>query len=65
MKGNSGQRSRLDESVVALRVRNSRTNEMQFYLKPWGERYTLAPGSVFEVIARGPAGNFIELEYGD
>jgi len=34
-------------------------------LEPWGDLYSMPPASVFEVKARGPAGDLLELEYGD
>jgi len=53
------------DNIVCLRVRNSRASELMLRLEPWGEVYTMPPASVFEVRARGPSGDSLELEYGD
>lgn len=51
--------------VVSLRIRNSRVISLAFYLEPWGEEYLIPPDATFEVIARGPQGDCLEVEYAD
>lgn len=54
-------------SVVSmyLRIKNSRANESMLYLEPWGEHYSMAPGTVIQVVVKGPEGDSLEIEYGD
>jgi hypothetical protein len=53
------------ERMESVRVSNARTVDMPFYLEPWGEEYTLAPGAVIEVAAVGPEGATLEVELAD
>lgn len=53
------------EYVTALRVCNSRSIAVTFSLEPWGEQYTLAPEETFEIVARGPEGDALEVEFAD
>ncbi|HZS92977.1 MAG TPA: hypothetical protein VFE42_36495 [Chloroflexota bacterium] len=53
------------ERPESVRVSNARTVDMPFYLEPWGEEYTLAPGAVIEVLAEGPPGASLEVELAD
>jgi hypothetical protein len=53
------------ESIVTLTVRNARAAEVVFHLEPWGEEYPMPPGAAFQIVARGPAGQSLELEVGE
>ena len=53
------------EYVTSLRVRNSRSIALTFSLEPWGEQYRLAPEETFEIVARGPEGDSLEVEFAD
>jgi hypothetical protein len=53
------------EYVTSLRVCNSRSMALTFSLEPWGEQYRLAPEETFEIVARGPEGNSLEVELAD
>jgi hypothetical protein len=53
------------EYATALRVCNSRSRAVTFSLEPWGEQYTLAPAETFDVVARGPEGDALEVEFAD
>lgn len=48
---------------VSLRIRNSRVTSLALYLEPWGEEYCMPPEATFEVVARGPHGDCLEVEY--
>ena len=37
---------------------------MTLRLEPWGEEYTVPPGATVQVVARGPLGDSIEIEWG-
>ena len=50
---------------ISLRIRNSRATSLTFYLEPWGEAYLMPPDAIFEVVARGPAGDCLEVEYAE
>ena len=53
------------ESVVATRLVNSRDVAIQFCLEPWGEQYEMLPAAIFDVVARGPEGDALEVTIGD
>ena len=53
------------EYVTSLRVCSSRSMALTFSLEPWGEQYKLAPEETFEIIARGPEGDSLEVEFAD
>jgi hypothetical protein len=36
---------------------------LTFSLEPWGEQYRLAPEETFEIVARGPEGDSLEVEF--
>jgi len=38
---------------------------LTFYLEPWGEVYMMPPDATFEVVARGPQGDCLEIELAD
>ena len=51
--------------VTSLRVCNSHSIALTFSLEPWGEQYKLAPEETFEIVARGPEGDSLEVEFAD
>ncbi len=53
------------ECVTSLRVYNSHSTALTFSLEPWGEQYRLAPEETFEIVARGPEGDSLEVEFAD
>jgi hypothetical protein len=53
------------EYVTSLRVCNSRSIALIFSLEPWGEQYRLAPDETFEIVARGPERDSLEVEFAD
>ena len=53
------------EYVTLLRLCNVRTIPITLYLEPWGEQYTLGPEATFTVVARGPEGDALEVEWAD
>jgi hypothetical protein len=57
--------SQATEQVVLVRLRNTRTCSQTLCLEPWGEAYAMAPGTTFDVVARGPQGDSLEIEVGD
>jgi hypothetical protein len=34
-------------------------------LEPWGEEYTVPPGATVQVVARGPAGDALDIQWAD
>ena len=53
------------EYVTSLRVCNSLSIALTFALEPWGKQYKLAPEETFEIVARGPEGDSLEVEFAD
>lgn len=53
------------EHIVTIRLLNSRSIGIKFYLEPWGEEYEMPPDATFDVVAKGPQGGSLEVEFGD
>lgn len=53
------------EYSVSVRISNSGVAERKLVLEPWGEEYTMRPSSKFDVVARGPVGDCLEVEVAD
>jgi hypothetical protein len=49
------------EQVVTARLRNGGSVEMTVHVEPWGEQFAMPPGATFEVAARGPGGDDLEI----
>lgn len=45
-------------------LRNRRKRPVELRLEPWGERYTMPAGATFQIVARGPEGDSLEIEWG-
>jgi hypothetical protein len=58
-------RPETQEATTFLRIVNSRPDELKFFLEPWGEEYPMPPGEKFELVAKGPMGGQLELEYAE
>ena len=52
----------VQEYTTSLRVCNAHAFPITLYLEPWGEQYTMPPEATFLVVARGPAGDALEVE---
>jgi hypothetical protein len=48
-----------------IRVHNARNREVVFTLEPWGQTCPMPAGATFEVVARGPEGDWLEVECDD
>ncbi len=53
------------EYTVTLPISNARSVSLTLILEPWGDEYTVSPGVVFEVVARGPVGGSLHVEAGE
>jgi hypothetical protein len=53
------------EKVLRLRVQNTSADPVLICLEPWGEQYTMPPGVTFEVVATGPEGDALEIQYAE
>lgn len=53
------------ECTVRALVVNSREEQVEFHLEPWGSVYPMPPGATFEVVAAGPVGGHLEVVVGD
>ena len=53
----------VDEQIVTLRVRNSRSQGVTFVLEPWASELPMPAGAIFEVVACGPTGDTLEAEF--
>jgi len=60
-----GHEPKTGEYGTSLRVCNSRSVALTFCLEPWGEQYPMAPEAIFDIVARGPKGDSLEVEFTD
>ena len=47
-----------------FKLRNVRKSVIVLKLEPWGETHSVAPGAEIELIARGPSGDALEVQWG-
>src|SRR5438094_7998575 len=52
----------VEEQIVTLWVRNSRSQGVTFVLEPWASEFPMPAGAVFEIVAHGPTGDTLEAE---
>lgn len=50
---------------VLVRIRNGGAAERKLVLEPWAEEYVLAPSDEVDVVAEGPEGDSLEIEFAD
>lgn len=48
-------------TVVKMPLRNRSPNALQVRLEPWGQTLLLPSGTTWELVARGPGGESLEL----
>src|SRR5207253_7083465 len=48
-----------------LRVTNSFSIGLKFYLEPWGDESIMPPGATYVVEAEGPEGDNLEVDFRD
>ena len=51
--------------TTSLRVCNTHAIPITLHLEPWGEQYTMPPETTLLVVARGPEGDVLEVEYAE
>lgn len=58
-------REKRPENVLRLRIKNTSAEPVVFILEPWGNEYNMPPGTTFEVLATGPEGDELELQFAE
>lgn len=48
-----------------MQLTNTRAIPITFSLEPWGDAHDMPPGATFELIARGPEGGWLDVEFGE
>ena len=51
-------------SAIKTPLRNRRKRPVELRLEPWGETYVMPAGVTFQIVARGPEGDALEIEWG-
>jgi hypothetical protein len=51
--------------VDSLRITNSYKDDLKLFIEPWGEELLIPPNLTYAIIAEGPFGDCLELEFGD
>lgn len=57
------QTERMPLSTVKTSIRNRRKRAVKLRLEPWGEEYVVAPGATVQVVARGPSGDTLDVQW--
>ena|SRR5690348_10853232 len=56
----------IEKVRVWIKVANaSHDRAVEFILEPWAEQYTMAPGTSFDVVAEGPPGDYVQIEWSE
>lgn len=50
-------------STVKTSIRNRRKRALKLRLEPWGEEYAVPPGASVQVLARGPSGDTMDVQW--
>lgn len=51
--------------VVELRLQNSFDLALKLYLEPWGDVLSIPPTLTYRVLARGPEGDALQIEFAE
>ena len=51
--------------IIKTPLHNAKAVALTVHVEPWGEQYVMPPGTTYEVIARGPAGDTLEIALED
>jgi hypothetical protein len=51
--------------VTQLRIQNVHSYPLAIRVEPWGEELSLLPNETYAIVARGPEGDFLEVELGE
>ena len=53
------------QQKIELRLTNSQASPVRLVVEPWGEVFTIPAGATWELRGEGPAGDCLEVEFGD
>lgn len=53
------------DHMVTIQLVNSRSTDTVVRLEPWADEHIIPQGVTYEVVARGPQGGTLEVEFGD
>jgi hypothetical protein len=61
----SKEQTRQAAYVQHLKVQNAHAHAVQVFIEPWGEELSILPNVTYEVVAKGPRGDCLEVEFGE
>src|SRR5687767_4142066 len=50
-------------AMVKTPLRNRRKKALTLRIEPWGEEYTVEPGATVQILARGPEGDELDIQW--
>ena len=50
-------------SITKTPLRNRRSRSITLRLEPWGEELTIAPNTTIQLVAKGPAGDELDIRW--
>lgn len=54
---------RAPHSIIKTPLRNRRSRPVTLRLEPWGEELTIAPNATVQLVAKGPAGDELDIRW--
>jgi hypothetical protein len=52
-------------TTQVLRLKNSCNRDLTLYVEPWGDELVMQANEVYDILAQGPVGDTIEIEYSE
>src|SRR5437588_11143082 len=48
-----------------LTMRNSHGQHLRLHIEPWGEELLISPNAIYQIVAEGPVGGCLEIEFAE
>src|SRR5215471_15155543 len=48
-----------------LRIKNSHVQPLRLHIEPWAEEVLILPNVLYQIVAEGPRGDHLELEFAE
>ena len=56
MTQNTEKLSEFETQNIAFKISNKKSNEMRFFIEPWGDEFMFTPGTTIQINASYPSG---------
>lgn len=48
-----------------LRITNAHRHQLKLHLEPWAEELVMSPNTTYEIVAEGPEGDYLGMEFAE